>query len=170
MRKIKTMKVFNLVNGKGTKLQLQQGIITEGLRDEYPIISSDKGYRWRFIGKEIPMPVRSYYWFNGFPEETMLNWLKANGWYPQTCVIMDDGSAKVYELPNGNVGTRESAFVMANDLPNAVQDVNKEAFHYAIRDLWCNGSKLKAVRLYRYAHGGTLGEATNAVRAICGEA
>lgn len=102
MRKTQTCKVYNLVNVKGAELRMELGMITEGLRDEYPIDSKDKGFRWRFVGKEIPMPVRSEYWFNGFPEETMLEWLKANGWYPKTCVDMYTGKAKVYTLPTVN--------------------------------------------------------------------
>lgn len=102
MRKTQTSKVYNLVNVKGTELRMELGMITEGLRDEYPIDSKDKGFRWRFVGREIPMPVRSEYWFNGFPEETMLEWLKANGWYPKTCVDMYTGKAKVYALPTIN--------------------------------------------------------------------
>lgn len=102
MRKIQVSKIYNLVNVKGTELRMEFGMITEGLRDEYPIDSKDKGFRWRFIGREIPMPVRSDYWFNGFPEETMLEWLKANGWYPKTCVDMYTGKAKVYTMPTVN--------------------------------------------------------------------
>lgn len=60
-RKIKTLKVYNLVNSQGIKLQLRLGVITEGLRIEHPAHIADKGYRWSFIGKNIPMPVRSEY-------------------------------------------------------------------------------------------------------------
>jgi hypothetical protein len=45
------------------------------------------------------MPVRSGYWFNGFPEKTMIDWLKGNGWYPQSCVLMPVGKAIVFDLP-----------------------------------------------------------------------
>lgn len=155
MKNIKTIKVYNLVNSKGNRLALEFGVITNGLRDEHPAFHADKGYRWRFIGKHIPMPVRSMYWFNGFPEEVMLDWLKGNGWYPQTCVNMCDGYAHVYELPKGN--------------EEAPRSWDTDAFHSVIRDLVKSGRRLTAVRVYRYAHDGTLKNANDAVREICGE-
>jgi hypothetical protein len=99
MRKIDVLKVYNLVNSNGAKLRLELGIITDGLYEEYPIDNADKGFRWCFAGENIPMPVRSGYWFNGFHEKVMLDWLKGNGWYPQSCVIMPVGKAIVYDLP-----------------------------------------------------------------------
>ena len=96
---IKTLRVYNLVDYKGAKLQLEFGVITKGLREEHPLNNADKGYRWRFIGTKIPMPVRSGYWFNGFPEPTMLNWLKTNGWALHTCVDPITHKATVYDLP-----------------------------------------------------------------------
>lgn len=174
----KEIKVYNLVDSNGNKLQLVLGIKGDPY-DEYPMCTADKGFRWKFIGTHIPMPVRSDYWFNGFPDVVMLDWLKANGWYPKTCVDMCTGRAVVYELPKANeltedlghaIGSRVNAYLMSNELDACTSKVNEETFHYCIRELWGNGSKLKAVRLYRYAHGGSLAGATNAVKAICGEA
>lgn len=102
MRKIKTVKTFTFVNAKGTKLYLTLGIITEGLRDEHPIDSADKGFRWMFEGREIPMPVRSGYWFNGMNEPTMLDWLKGNGWALHIVVSATTGRAHIFELPTSN--------------------------------------------------------------------
>lgn len=151
MKKIKTIKVYNLVDNKGNKLALELGCFNPDYNEEYPISTLDKGYRWRFIGKHIPMPVRSLYWFNGFPEETMLEWLKGNGWYPHTCVDMGSGYAKVYELPKGNGEESED---------------NVIAFRNTILDLARSGKSICAVRVYQYAHGGTLGESYKAVREI----
>lgn len=95
------IKTYNLVDSNGKRLQLILGQ-TSHVSDATIIPKADKGYRWQFIGTNIPMPVRSGYWFNGFPEETMLEWLKANGWYPKTCVDMYTGKAKVYTLPTVN--------------------------------------------------------------------
>jgi hypothetical protein len=99
MRKTKIVKTFTFVNAKGTKLYLNLGIITDGLRDEMPIDNADKGFRWCFVGENIPMPVRSGYWFNGMPEHIMLDWLKANGWALHITVNTTYGRARIYELP-----------------------------------------------------------------------
>ena len=164
MRKIKTLRVYNLVNSKGNKLQLHLGVITEGLRDEQPLFGADKGYRWRFIGDEIPMPVRSMYWFNGFEESIMLNWLKGNGWHPRTRVEMSNGRATVYELPKAN----EETAVTSADFP-PLSRTEKWYFDSVIRNLVSNGNRVGAARLYRYAHGGTLKNAVDAVNVIITE-
>lgn len=161
MRKTETIKVYNLVNANGTRLRLELGRTIDGLRDEYPIDSKDNGFRWRFVGKKIPMPVRSEYWFNGFPEEIMLNWLKENGWYPKTCVYMCNGTAHVYELPKGNEDPAP-----AYELSEAAIRNGKCAMEDAIKMLCSNGYVLKAVSLYRYIHPCTLIDAKHAVDAI----
>lgn len=156
MREIKTLLVYNLVDSKGNKLRLNLGLI-KGSIDEYPIDSADKGYRWSFEGHEIPMPIRSGYWFNGFPVSVMLDWLKGNGWALHTVVNMAIGTAQVYELPfsddscNGN---EEFSFTV------------ESALDHAVRLLWEKGHKLKAASLYRHIKGGTLYEAHEAVKEI----
>lgn len=99
MKKTKVIRVYNLVDSKGNKVQLELGTFDPNQNDEYPLSALDKGYRWRFIGKHIPMPVRSMCWFNGFPEPIMLDWLKGNGWFVRTRVDMCSGYAEVFELP-----------------------------------------------------------------------
>ena len=154
MENMETIRCYNLVNDKGNALQLELGLGNQ-TQNEYPYEEKDNGYRWRFWGCNIPMPVRSGYWFNGFPESIMLDWLKGNGWYVQTRVNMQNGRAKVYELPKGNEEVRS-------------QDV--DAFHSVIRELIQSGKRLTAVRVYRYAHrDATLKVADKAVREICGE-
>ena len=162
MRNIKIVRVYNLVNSKGNKLMLELGVITDGLRDEIPYFRADKGYRWRFIGRNIPMPVRSLCWFNGFPEDIMLDWLKGNGWYPQTRVEMSNGYAHVYELPKGD---EEDISI----LPERYEH-EECVFRDVIRDLVSNGNKMRAACLYRYANGGDIYAARDAVREICEEA
>ena len=98
MRNAKIIRVYNLVNIKGDRLRLELGIIADP-HDDYLLTSKDKGYRWRFIGNNIPMPVRSMCWFNGFPEPIMIPWLKGNGWFLHTRVDMCSGYAEVFELP-----------------------------------------------------------------------
>ena len=133
MRKIKLVKTYTFVNANGTKLHLNLGIITEGLRDETPIDSADKGFRWMFEGREIPMPVRSGYWFNGMNESIMLDWLKGNGWALHITVSVSTGRAHIYDLPTSkgnNIPKLEhvaSAQEMYNDaIPTALENAMKK--------------------------------------------
>lgn len=155
MRPVSIIRVYNLVNPKGTKLQLRLARIHPDDCEQY---CPDSGYRWSFLGKEIPMPVRSGCWFNGFPESVMLDWLKGNGWALHTVVNMANGKAEVFELPNGNEPTCKGD----KEIPSTVED----ALDCAVRLLWNEDMKLKAGRLYRHIKGGTLGEAATAIREI----
>lgn len=161
MKDIEVLKVYNLVNSKGNRLQLELGI-GEHHEDEYPIDNKDNGYRWRFWGMYIPMPVRAGYWFNGFPEAIMLDWLKGNGWYPQTRVNMRTGHAQIYELPKGN---EEDILI----LPER-HEHEECVFCETIRDLVNKGKVMRATALYRYANGGEIRDAHKAVMEICGKA
>lgn len=158
MNKPKIIMVYNLVNSKGNKLQLLLGMNKE-LTNEYPRSTADEGYRWCFIGKHIPMPVRSMYWFNGFPEEVMLDWLKGNGWFPHTRVDMLGGYVKVYELPKGNECRSEWPET------KALEDrACESAFLQALRLLVTHSGHRKAAYLYRLVKGGTFAGAELAVR------
>ena len=161
MENMEVLKVYNLVNDKGNTLQLELGV-GDRTPGEYPYEDKDNGLRWRFYGYIIPMPVRSGYWFNGFTENVMLDWLKGNGWYPRTCVNMRTGRALVYELPKGN---EEDIRI----LPER-HEHEECVFRDTIRDLVSNGKKMRAVALYRYANGGDIRDAYDAVTEICNEA
>lgn len=158
MEKITTLKVYNLLDSKGNKLQLKLGYI-----DNFsPTYYGERGYRWSFIGTRIPMPVRNGTWFNGFPEPVMLEWLKGNGWYVQTCVDMCSGKADVFDLPNGNDDLNvEITFERS--------EADEIAFCELIRELIHNNRRVSACRLYRYANGGDLHDADKAIKEICGE-
>lgn len=156
MEKIKPLHCYNLINEDGKSLRMYLGVITQGFCGN----GNDEGLRWMFEGKEIPMPVRSRTWFNGFPEPIMLEWLKGNGWVLRVKVDMCSGNAIVYELLDANKGNHVST---GND---ALDDANRRVFHGVIKELCKANRKIEAVRLYRYAHGGSLGDANMAVNAI----
>lgn len=94
---IDIMKIYNLLDPNGNKLQLFLGRKVDNGGDAV-INGKDKGWRWSFYGTKIPMPIRKGEWFNGFPEETMLNWLKAHGWHVRT-IVHNDAKATVFDLP-----------------------------------------------------------------------
>lgn len=81
--KIKLIKTILFRDSNGNDLRLTLGQIEDmeaygrfmGFRN-----ADDKGFRWSFVGRRIPMPIRSYEWFNGFPEDTMVPWVKAQGY------------------------------------------------------------------------------------------
>jgi hypothetical protein len=153
MQTIETIIVYNLVNSKGNKIKLELGSIIRP-RSEYPDDSKDAGLRWRFIGKSIPMPVRSGTWFNGFPESVMIDWLKGNGWYHYTRVNMRTGDAYVYDPPKGN-----------EDCDHTYEE-DEQVFQKIIRELYNNSKRISAVRLCRYAHNCSFQEAYNTVTEI----
>lgn len=161
MEKTKVLHAYNFVDVKGNHLQLNLCLID---RKANGCCHDDMGYRWQFIGKEIPMPVRSGTLFNGFPENVMIDWLNGNGWALRTRVDMYTGKAKVFELPKGN---EETTVTSADYLP--LSPTEKHYFNSVIRELVSNGRKLGAARLYRYAHGGTLKNAVDAVNIIITE-
>ena len=163
MENMQVVNVYNLVNSKGNWLQLELGL-GDCTNNEYPKDASDNGYRWRFFGSSIPMPVRAGYWFNGFPEGVMLDWLNGNGWYPRTKVNMRTGHAKVYELPDvhdpskGNENTYK--------LSDLAIEQGECALKRAIKMMSDDGYKLSAITLYRYVHPCTLPDAKNAIDKI----
>ena len=132
MNEIITTRIYNLVDPKGTALQLRLGIYKE--RPNLPKV--DRGIRWSFIGTKIPMPVRAHTWFNGFPEPVMLDWLKANGWALHTAVDIPSGKATVYELPKAPEANDEDGWGYivldgySNPLPRANFGSAKESREY----------------------------------------
>ena len=154
MEKFKVIRAYNFVNASGGKLQLNLGVVD---RKANVCCHDDRGWRWQFIGKEIPMPVRSGTLFNGFPEPIMIDWLKGNGWFLHTRVNMYSGKANVYEVPK--VEEDRLAWPIHSQL-------ERRQFDDAIRYLYENGKRSTAIRTYLYAHGGHLKDAVNAVREI----
>lgn len=159
---IDTLYIYNLVDANGAKLQLHLGRI-KGSEDFPGCVHVDKGYRWRFIGTKIPMPVRNGTWFNGFPVDTMLEWLNGNGWYLHTRVTMHNGQVHIFELPKGNANNPISD---ANEFP-IHPEIDRLPFECVIRTLVRDCNMVTAVRVYRYAHGGTLYDAHQKVKEIC---
>jgi hypothetical protein len=158
---ISILKVYNLVDSNRNKLRLYLGL-ENGHSDRK---NPDKGLRWSFSGNKIPMPVRSGTWFNGFPEWTMLGWLKENGWYPESCVICNSFNVYTYEVPKAN----EAPKADDTDKFPALSELDKTVFEHVIRSLVSEGHKARACRIYRYAHGGKLTDALKAVEFIITE-
>lgn len=157
------LKVYNLVDTNGNWLQLKLGRIKD-----YAVTRAnpDKGFRWSFDGTKIPMPVRVRTWFNGFPEETMLDWLKANGWYPRTCVIPYSGYAAIYDLPD-NFDEAEPEKANEEYVLNDYEvELGETALEYAVRHLYQIGKGYYAIDLYRYVHPCSVGAASEAVASI----
>ena len=59
----KLIKTILFRDSNGNNLRLTLGKI----EDMEAYGASDRGFRWRFVGVRIPMPIRSYEWFNGYP-------------------------------------------------------------------------------------------------------
>lgn len=130
-----TKRIYGFVNPNGETLQLRLGYDHKAKLDDPT--KKDTGYRWSFVGKCIPMPIRANTWFNGFSEEIMLNWLKSQGWYMETKVNMLTSKATVYELPF-------CKNLSENELING-----KQAIYKAVLLLCAAGHKDKARALTR---------------------
>lgn len=158
MEEMKLLKVYNLVNKDGNDLQLRFGI----MKNAY-LPKGDTGYRWSFIGTKIPMPIRSGTWFNGFPEATMLDWLKGNGWALHFTVNTVTGTINMCDLPfvdEANKGNEEyqlSAVATCQGL---------EVLTSVIKQLCDNSQKISAIKLYRLVYKCCLADATHAVNNI----
>lgn len=155
MEDIKIVRVYNLVNANGDKLQLRLGIL-QRTREHGIVTPEYNGWRWSFAGNKIPMPVRSRTWFNGFPKEIMLPWLNEYGWFVETEVLMTTGEAKTYELPEPNEE------YLATDL---VKD--EEEFFDLVREMFHNGKRIEAMHLCRYVHEVGTKEACSILHNIC---
>jgi hypothetical protein len=153
MENIHIIRVYNLVNPKGKRLQLRLGYIRKF--NDIPT-DGDTGYRWSFLGREIPMPVRNGTWFNGFPEATMLLWLAEQEWCVETKVDMATGKATTYALPEP--AEEYSAREMADD---------GVVFNALIKELNAQNRFGVAMQLYSYACEVGHQTAREAVRAIC---
>lgn len=154
MENINIIRVYNLVNPKGTRLQLRLGHIRKfnGIPTD-----GDTGYRWSFLGREIPMPVRNGTWFNGFPADTMLLWLAEHEWNVETEVDMATGKAKAYALPEP--AEEYDAKTLAED---------GVAFNLHLKELNAQCRFGLAVQLYSYAHEVGHWTARQIVKEICG--
>ena len=161
MRKdIDILFVYNLVDNKGNKLLLRLG---RHYKTECIPYHGDQGFRWSFVGKKIPMPVRSETWFNGFPEEIMVNWLMDNGWVVQSKVEMGSGKVYIYNMPKGDGSSKGNE---TYELTDQAISLGERALRETIKILADNGNKLKAVALYRYVHPSSLVDAKHAVDII----
>lgn len=164
MEKIKLLKVYNFVDKDGDNLQLRFGIL-ENVR----LPKGDTGYRWSFIGTKIPMPIRSDTWFNGFPVETMLEWLKGNGWEVQLIVNTVSGKIEMfttsfnYESDKGNEAIE---LFDVSDIPTC-NGLEHGVIEEVVKILWRCDRRLTAVKLYRLVKKCYLATAKNAVEAIC---
>ena len=157
-KRIDTLKVYNLVNSSGEKLQLFFGRIKDHYIDNG--CGRDTGFRWSFVGTNIPMPIRNGTWFNGLPVDIMMQWLNAHGWYVRSCANMYNGKVDVYELPDG-LDENETY-----ELSEHAIAMGEDALRVAIHELCNNGNKLRAIKLYRYVHPSSLVDAKTAVEAI----
>ena len=148
------LKIYNLLNPNGAKLQLRLGIVNSG--DEF-CGHKDTGLRWSFVGTKIPVPIRSGTWFNGFPENIMLEWLKSNGWSVCTCVNCITYNVTVYEpSQKGNESSSQKG--------NAPDVLIERELNHAMELLIEAKRPLGAERLYKHIHDCSYLEATKVVR------
>lgn len=95
MEKVKALVSYNLRHSvSGTTLMMQYGRVSD---DYGNVINSTAAQRWRFIGRQIPIPVRCGTWFQGISATEMLDWLYREGWILESRVDIGSGYARVYK-------------------------------------------------------------------------
>lgn len=155
MEIVKPIICYNLRDPKGNKLELRYGRL---LNDDGSILQGTIAQRWSFVGKRIPMPVRSHTWFQGLSSTEMLEWLRREGWCLESRVVIGTGSATIYKLPD-----------KANEETTSLggyREAYEKRFKDAIKFIAVNGTDVWAVRVYQYAHDCDVLEARKAVREI----
>ena len=164
---IKLIKTILFRDSNGNNLRLTLGKI----EDMEAYGTDDKGFRWRFVGPKIPMPIRSYEWFKGFPEEVMVTWVKSQGY--KVVAVTNHVTGSVYVV-KGNEATATTAVNPDDDgkgnepyelTEQAIRNGN-ETLTEAIKLLCSQGAVLKAISLYRLVHPCGLKDAKEAVDKI----
>lgn len=134
--------------------------------------NDDRGFRWRFVGRNIPMPIRSYEWFNGFPDYIMEPWIKSQGY--EMVASTNHVTGSVYVVKGNEIPCVSEEFVVT-EAPkgNEPYKLTEQAIHNgnralaeAIKLLCSNGGVLLAISLYRLVHPCCLKDAKEAVDAI----
>lgn len=125
--------------------------------------NDDKGFRWQFVGPKIPMPIRSFEWFNGFPEEVMVPWVQSQGYKLVAVTSHVTGFVHVFKGDKTTAVDTDDA-PKRNKVPASTGDPDIDSLYHKafcdiIYELWTNNRKIDALRLYRYAHGGSLRDA-----------
>lgn len=155
MEIVKPITCYNLRDPKGNKLELRYGML---LDEKGNIQHTRSAQRWSFIGKRIPMPVRSGMWFQGLSATEMLDWLRRDGWCLESRVVIGTGSATIYTLPD-KANEETTSF-------GGYREAYEKRFKDAIKLIAENGTDVWAVRVYQYAHDCDVLEARKAVREI----
>lgn len=97
--KVEVINIYNLLNPNGDPMQMLLGRIVDK-NGRAVVNGKDKGWRWCVAHcKHNPTLFRKGEWYNSFPEETMLYWLKEHGWAVRTIVNASTHEVKVFDLP-----------------------------------------------------------------------
>ena len=137
---IKLIRTILFRDPNGNDLRLTLGKIKN--KEEYNQFmgfanNDDRGFRWRFVGQKIPMPIRSYEWFNGFPEYVMVPWVKSHGYNVVACTNHITGAVYVVK---GN--TPEPSKANAPKLTTA-QEAHSNAISPAVQQYMAEIKKAK---------------------------
>jgi hypothetical protein len=165
---IKPIKTILLRDPNGNELRLTLGKIEDMVaynRFMGSANNDDKGFRWRFVGSKIPIPIRSYEWFNGFPEDTMLSWLTFQGYTVAAVTNHISGYVYVVKGNENHVNKGNESHTKVQLTEEAIRR-GEATLKAAVRLLCDQGSVLSAIALYRYVHSCSLLDSKHAVDAI----
>lgn len=152
MEKVQKLVSYQYQHKDGYKLLLCYGRTVD---DNGCVGMRDQDKRWMIYSSHSPIPVRNATWFQGFCFETMHKYVSDAGFILLSRTNLSSGFTTVYE---------------------SVTDVNepyikpltfgKDCFERIICELVQDGKKATACKVWRYAHGGTLYQAKQAIESL----
>lgn len=152
MEKVQKLVGYQYQHKDGYKLLLCYG---RTVGDNGHMEFRDCGQRWSVISTHNPIPVRNATWFQGFDFLTMNKYLSDAGFVLVAKTNFYSGFTTVY-----------ASVADANTPCAAPLTRGRERFEEVIRELVRDCRKGTACMVWRYAHGGTLYQAKQAVEAL----
>lgn len=152
---VKLVKAYGFTNEANESLTLQLGRLMDENGNTMPC---QEAQRWRFIGRNIPMPVRSGTWFEGMSFGTMRNWLENRGWQLQSSVSFITGSFTIFQRGNKNYDSQKKNENISTDNGTKAPYESVSCFRQSVIDRGLvslyKENKSAAVYIYELLHNG----------------
>lgn len=145
--KVKALTSFAFVNEKKQDLTLIYGRIVDENGKENPSITAQ---RWSLVGLNIPFPVRSGTWFEGFAIDVMLEYLKRNGW--TFCSYTSLKGGKTYVVDSVKAAKPVIDNIKKEQAAEPVKKETEEELNAKIVKLLKDGYRIKAIMTYKEYH------------------
>lgn len=147
MMKVKALTSYAFVNEKKQDLTLIYGrIVDENGKEKMGIYDQ----RWSVVGLNIPFPVRSGTWFEGFATDVMLKYLERNGWTFCGYTSLKGGKTYVVDSIKAAKGVVDN--IKREQATEPVKKETEEELNAKIVKLLKDGYRIKAIMTYKEYH------------------